>query len=580
MAQSGIIQFLKKYDFQGLNQMKVCIDPDVDASNKSRWNRMDRVVKVVDIRAGLAQGLNQSEASKKSGVPRTTLQYWLSRKSTTGVSLVVEAFFETPDGLSFLHQLVIAAQFVMSKVGSCGTDLMSLFLRMSQLDQFVACSHGSVHNMSVKMEEAILAFGKMERSRLSLTMPQKKISICQDETFHPEICLVAMEPVSNFILLEQYDEKRDAEAWSKAMQVELATLPVEIVQSTSDEGRGLIKYVEQELGAHHSPDLFHVQQELTRATAAPIRSKLKKAETISQTGTHIIERLERQKNTDTKQIQVSSSEFDEQLHRAKVDEAVAQHQVVAVKKLQADVKEAKKALGDAYHPYDMQTGKAQTADVVSSQLEMHFNTIQAASEELDLSENSMKRLDKAHRVFKAMIKTIVFFWTMVTEQVASLELSPELEQVMNDVLIPVFYLQISAKKARKAVDRHRINQLAIEILARLELIDSWCALPQSKREQMNTLAKHCATLFQRSSSCVEGRNGYLALRHHSSHQLSNRKLCTLTIIHNFFIRRADGTTAAERFFEQKQKNLFQYLLDHLALPARPAKSRKESAMAA
>jgi len=41
-------------------------------------------------------------------------------------------------------------------------------------------------------------------------MPKKKISICQDETFHPDICLVAMEPVSNFILLEKYDKKRDA----------------------------------------------------------------------------------------------------------------------------------------------------------------------------------------------------------------------------------------------------------------------------------------------------------------------------------------------------------------------------------
>ena len=52
--------------------MKVCIDLDVDTSNKSRWNRMDRVIKMVDIRAGLTRGLNQSEASKKFGVPLTT----------------------------------------------------------------------------------------------------------------------------------------------------------------------------------------------------------------------------------------------------------------------------------------------------------------------------------------------------------------------------------------------------------------------------------------------------------------------------------------------------------------------------
>ena len=34
-------------------------------------------------------------------------------------------------------------------------------------------------------------------------MPQKEITVCQGETLHPETCLVAIEPVSNFILLEK-----------------------------------------------------------------------------------------------------------------------------------------------------------------------------------------------------------------------------------------------------------------------------------------------------------------------------------------------------------------------------------------
>jgi hypothetical protein len=54
----------------------------------------------------------------------------------------------------------------------------------------------------------------------------------------------------------------------------------------------------------------------------------------------------------------------------------------------------------------------------------------------------------------------------------------------------------------------------------------------------------CVQTFQRSSSCVEGRNGQLALRHHSFHRLSPRKLQALTTIHNFFLTRPDGSTAA------------------------------------
>ena len=118
------------------------------------------------------------------------------------------------------------------------------------------------------------------------------------------------------------------------------------------------------------------------------------------------------------------------------------------------------------------------------------------------------------------------------------------------------------------------------MLARLELIDGWGILTDSIKDQMRSIAKDCANVFQRSSSCVEGRNGYLSLRHHGSHQLSNRKLKALTVIHNYFIQRSDQTTAAERFFESKPRNLFEFLLDQLDVSARPAKSRRVNLMAA
>jgi len=41
--------------------------------------------------------------------------------------------------------------------------------------------------------------------RLGQQMPESNITLCEDETFHPPICLVAIEPVSNFLILEAYD---------------------------------------------------------------------------------------------------------------------------------------------------------------------------------------------------------------------------------------------------------------------------------------------------------------------------------------------------------------------------------------
>ena len=82
-------------------------------------------------------------------------------------------------------------------------------------------------------------------------------------------------------------------------------------------------------------------------------------------------------------------------------------------------------------------------------------------------------------------------------------------------------------------------------------------------------------VFQRSSSCVEGRNGQLALKHHASRKMSARKLAASTVIHNYFITRQDGTTAAERLFEQPPDDLFEWLLEHTDYPPLPAQKRSK-----
>jgi len=53
----------------------------------------------------------------------------------------------------------------------------------------------------------------------------------------------------------------------------------------------------------------------------------------------------------------------------------------------------------------------------------------------------------------------------------------------------------------------------------------------------------CAN-YQRTSSAVEGRNGYFAQRHHASRGFSAQALTVLTVLHNFDLKRPDGTTAS------------------------------------
>ena len=88
--------------------------------------------------------------------------------------------------------------------------------------------------------------------------------------------------------------------------------------------------------------------------------------------------------------------------------------------------------------------------------------------------------------------------------------------------------------------------------------------------QLNQQAKELAEVFQRSSSNVEGRNGYLSLRNHQIRGLDRpRTRACLTAIHNFFLTRSDGTTAAERFFGQKPRSMFAAILASVEIPPAP-----------
>jgi hypothetical protein len=72
----------------------------------------------------------------------------------------------------------------------------------------------------------------------------------------------------------------------------LAELNCKEIQSTSDEAPGLLAYVEHHLGAHHMPDLCHVQHELSRAVSAPIAVKQRTAAKAMQTAEETLKRAQ------------------------------------------------------------------------------------------------------------------------------------------------------------------------------------------------------------------------------------------------------------------------------------------------
>ena len=187
-----------------------------------------------------------------------------------------------------------------------------------------------------------------------------------------------------------------------------------------------------------------------------------------------------------------------------------------------------------------------------------------------LSQACLDRIEKAERVVPKMQATIEFVSNYVRQQVRQLDLTQTESYAMHAHLMPSYYLERVAS-TRTIKQGKPLRELAERI--RTPLFEPGGALSHlspMEKNQLQAQATRLAEVFQRSSSNVEGRNGYLSLRNHQLRGLDHpRKRACLTAVHNFFLTRPDGTTAAERFFGQKPRSMFAAILASVEIPPAP-----------
>jgi hypothetical protein len=447
---------------------------------------------------------------------------------------------------------------------------------MSGLDAFVASSVGSIQKSMVEIEESTIAFGNEQRAALAPKMSPSSITVCQDETFHPEVCLVAIEPVSDFILVEEYAADRKAETWTNVMTEGLKGLPVTVVQGTSDEAKAILSHVENALQAHHSPDLFHVQHEASRATALPLAQRVQQAQSALENAMLVTEQLvdDQAMYASTKHGPGRPPDFTARSNAAREVESAALQRLDGAVNDRAQARAAVRRIAAVYHPFSIEDGTAQSSDTVATHLSEQFDALRSIASRASLSEKSRAGIEKAGRVSDSMVETIGYVHREIDVRLSALDLTADLRSEMSLRLVPGLYLQAVAGRASTTEEKQRIKTLADDRLEPARAPEHPLHhLSKEKRDDLWREAKALADLFQRSSSCVEGRNGHLSLHHHGLHRLSTRKLAALTTVHNYFATRSDGTTAAERFFGAPHDDLFEYLLTHTPSPPRPGSAR-------
>jgi hypothetical protein len=211
------------------------------------------------------------------------------------------------------------------------------------------------------------------------------------------------------------------------------------------------------------------------------------------------------------------------------------------------------------HPYFK--GKMTTSERAKENIEQELDKIEIIIEECQIKDK-YNLLNKAKNQVEDLV-CLIDKWNKIVElKIKNLSLTAEVEKWFKNSLLPKTYWKNALEKTKYKPTKERIKEELLLIkkreLKRLLLLN------KEEHEGLKKEAKMLCRKFQRTSSRVEGRNGYLSRINHNQRGFSNSRLKALTIIHNFDIRGLDGETPAQRLFGNKIKHdkIIDYLIQH------------------
>ena len=297
-------------------------------------------------------------------------------------------------------------------------------------------------------------------------MPPKDITVTQDETCTGGLCLITMDPESNFLILEQLAESRDQVSWNAWMAPALAPRNCRVIQSTSDEASGLLASVEHYLEVHHSPDLLHVQHELVKAVAGPMATKERAAHKALSEAREQLEQVQASQQSagdePKKRGPGRPPKVPVSLEQAVQALEATSREHVRLAEQRTQVKARIQGLGHDYHCVDLERGVRRTGPLIASDIQEHIAQIRTVAQPEGLSQSCVERIEKAERVVPKMQATIEFVSRYVGQQVAQLDLPPLVSFVMHAKRIPSYYLDRVAQ-TRPISDGEPLRDLATRL---------------------------------------------------------------------------------------------------------------------
>jgi len=201
---------------------------------------------------------------------------------------------------------------------------------------------------------------------------------------------------------------------------------------------------------------------------------------------------------------------------------------------------------------------------------LKLNTLQDRHQ-LPKAASVLRKFQQQIPAFAVGVNT---WWRWVQHTLSLEDLDTPLTNWLLGQMLPKVYWQLQLNKT-KSRSLKRIYQRAQQQAHRDLLNHAFTAtLADGQLQHWQEWAKCMVSRFHRASSAVEGRNGYLSQRHHAQRGFWSNHLPVLTVIHNFDLKRSDGTTAAQRLFGRQFPNLFAWVLEQMGALPRPRVSKK------
>lgn len=440
-----------------------------------------------------------------------------------------------------------------------GADKLSRFFKLIRIDTHVGISPSALHQQLSQMETLLPLF--QQQCEKSVSVQARSAVVAMDETFFGDVLiLVLMDLSSGYLILEDVSHDRRFDTWFEKAIPRLEALGIDVKHAVSDRAKALIKLAITGVGCQSGADVFHAQQDVSKWLGATLGRRHAQAKTKLEMAD---ERLQKKPDDN----------LAEQVRVVDAEQAYKQ-----IQETRTDYHENLAGIAEDVHPFSLQTSHINRAEHVVSSLEKRAQAFESIAQAQTIAD--LKRtMAKFRNQLNDLAANVETWWLWVMETLTGLSVDEATQFWLINVLLPTIYWHQQLYKTQNPRQREKYRQAWQQSAHKLQADAFTATLPESELQRWLEWAEWMARQFHRSSSAVEGRNGYLSQMVHNGRGLTEKRLQALTVIHNYGITRADGTTAAMRLFGQTFPDLFAWLIgemNELPLPRMRRERRRRN----